>query len=85
MTTNFPHISHHGAVTGVTGSCHELHINNENSVLIDCGIFQGSDRSPHNKADSQHLELDFSIKHVQALIVTIRKHKVFDTRKSLYL
>jgi metallo-beta-lactamase family protein len=70
MTTNYPHISHHGAVTGVTGSCHELHINKENSVLIDCGIFQGSDSSPHNKADSHHLELDFSIKHVQALIVT---------------
>lgn len=70
MTTRFPHIAHHGAVTGVTGSCHELHIDKQNSVLIDCGIFQGSDSSPHNQADANHLELDFSIKKVQALIVT---------------
>jgi len=29
-------ISHHGAVNGVTGSCHELHIDKNNSILIDC-------------------------------------------------
>jgi metallo-beta-lactamase family protein len=34
-------IQHHGAVNGVTGSCHQLHIDNNNSVLIDCGLFQG--------------------------------------------
>lgn len=35
-------ISHHGAVAGVTGSCHELHIDTNNSILIDCGLFQGA-------------------------------------------
>ncbi len=66
----YPHISHHGAVTGVTGSCHELHVNPKNSILIDCGIFQGSDSSPYGKADAWNLELDFSIKSVEALIIT---------------
>ncbi len=67
---HFPAISHHGAVHGVTGSCHELHINPEQSVLVDCGIFQGDDRSPHGKADAYNLELDFTINKVQALILT---------------
>lgn len=38
-------ILHHGAVKGVTGSCHELQYLNKNqeleSILIDCGLFQG--------------------------------------------
>ena len=70
MTTSYPHIAHHGAVTGVTGSCHELQLDRKKSVLIDCGIFQGSDSSPHGKANTDNLALDFSIKSVQALIVT---------------
>ncbi len=41
-------ISHHGAVTGVTGSCHRLSINANGmdsafSVLVDCGLFQGAE------------------------------------------
>jgi metallo-beta-lactamase family protein len=42
-------ISHHGAVSGVTGSCHELSINPPDrshpsaGILIDCGLFQGAD------------------------------------------
>lgn len=66
----FPSISHHGAVQGVTGSCHELHIEKNESILIDCGIFQGSDYSPHGKADANDLEIDFSIEHVNALVLT---------------
>jgi len=34
-------ILYHGAVNGVTGSCHELLIGDQASVLIDCGLFQG--------------------------------------------
>lgn len=34
-------ISFHGGVKGVTGSCHELHTV-AGSVLVDCGMFQGS-------------------------------------------
>ena len=67
---SFPHISHHGAVQGVTGSCHELHLDEKTSVLIDCGIFQGTDKSPHGKADAWNLDLDFPISSVKALIIT---------------
>jgi metallo-beta-lactamase family protein len=56
-------ILHHGAVNGVTGSCHELVINNQTSVLIDCGLFQGED----SKKD---LAIEFNINNVTALIVT---------------
>ncbi|MGP9670031.1 MBL fold metallo-hydrolase RNA specificity domain-containing protein [Pseudoalteromonas sp. AOP31-A2-14] len=56
-------ILHHGAVNGVTGSCHELVINQQASVFIDCGLFQGED----SKAD---LSIGFNITHVTALIVT---------------
>jgi metallo-beta-lactamase family protein len=34
-------IQHNGAVNGVTGSCHQLHIDEQKSILIDCGLFQG--------------------------------------------
>ncbi len=56
-------ILHHGAVNGVTGSCHELLINSTSSVLIDCGLFQGED----SKAD---LSIEFNMSNVTALIVT---------------
>jgi len=42
-------ITHHGATTGVTGSCHELSITSPGrlhpsaGILIDCGLFQGAD------------------------------------------
>jgi len=39
----FPRITHHGAVSGVTGSCHQLHASEANSYLIDCGLFQGAE------------------------------------------
>ena len=56
-------ILHHGAVNGVTGSCHELVINSINSVLIDCGLFQGEDAK-------DDLSIKFNITHITALIVT---------------
>ena len=62
-------IFHHGAVTGVTGSCHELKINKSNSVLIDCGLFQGAETSP-GSANANKLEIDFPIGYVRALLVT---------------
>jgi len=66
---NLAKISHHGAVNGVTGSCHELHIDSNNSVLIDCGLFQGAEISPAG-AGQEQLAIDFPLKTVRALIVT---------------
>ncbi|UXZ55074.1 MBL fold metallo-hydrolase [Halomonas sp. 7T] len=63
----FPNILHHGGAGGVTGSCHQLIANDEASLLIDCGLFQGEDAA----ADSfQQLEVGFDISTVKALVVT---------------
>lgn len=59
------HITHHGGHLGVTGSCHELHLNDDHSILIDCGMFQGMDAR-----DRQDMSIDFSIDSVDALVVT---------------
>ncbi len=69
MQHNSITISHHGAVNGVTGSCHELHLNAKNSILIDCGLFQGAETSP-NGSSFEQLKIDFPIEQVQTLIVT---------------
>jgi metallo-beta-lactamase family protein len=65
----YPFITHRGAVTGVTGSCHQLHIDAENSVLIDCGLFQGVETSPGG-SDAGRLQIDFPVDTVRALLVT---------------
>jgi len=67
-------IKHHGAVTGVTGSCHQLSVDGS-SVLIDCGLFQGDESFDRDTSDSEdstaHLkEIDFPIDDVRALLVT---------------
>ena len=60
-------IIHHGAVNGVTGSCHQLNINDDSAVLIDCGLFQGDEKA---SSGGNSLEIEFDITHVTALIVT---------------
>lgn len=62
-------IKHHGAVQGVTGSCHELFIDDSHSILIDCGLFQGAETSGSG-ASANQLEIEFDITAVQALLVT---------------
>lgn len=54
-------VIHHGGKDTVTGSCHELKLGNH-SLLIDCGLFQGSDSRP--------LLIEFPTSHIKALIVT---------------
>ncbi len=66
----FPQISHHGAVNGVTGSCHELHADAASSYLIDCGLFQGADTSSDGRAGQGSLEIEFPLDTVRALIAT---------------
>ncbi len=66
---NFPNIVHHGAVNGVTGSCHELQIDSNHSILIDCGLFQGAETSAKG-AEFDQLNIEFPIRQVKALVVT---------------
>jgi metallo-beta-lactamase family protein len=50
-------IKHHGAVNGVTGSCHQLSLPT-GSVLIDCGLFQGAesfDRAKEQKRTKKRM------------------------------
>ena len=61
-------IQHHGAVNGVTGSCHQLVIDIHNSLLVDCGLFQGAEITEGNIENA--LAIEFDISTVKALIVT---------------
>ncbi|MBE3667037.1 MBL fold hydrolase [Vibrio navarrensis] len=54
-------ILHHGGKDTVTGSCHELRADGM-ALLIDCGLFQGK--------ESAQAELNFSVEHIDVLIVT---------------
>lgn len=78
-------IIHHGAQVGVTGSCHEVIVADKESVLIDCGMFQGIDakkRKAHFAQrvcpgghcdidnDNVYMRIDFPISQIQSLIVT---------------
>lgn len=65
----FDLIRHHGAVDGVTGSCHELALGDGRSVLIDCGLFQGSETGPDG-AGAERPQIDFPVAPIQALILT---------------
>ncbi|MCH8499745.1 MAG: MBL fold metallo-hydrolase [Marinobacter sp.] len=60
-------ILHHGATTGVTGSCHELVVGAA-GVLVDCGLFQGEEAG--NSASAASLSVDFPVDHIRALVVT---------------
>lgn len=65
-------ITHHGATTGVTGSCHELTLatgpETRAGILVDCGLFQGAETAQGASASS--LSVDFPIEHIRALVVT---------------
>lgn len=63
----YPHIIHHGAVTGVTGSCHQLQMEARASLLIDCGLFQGAE---HSAQEATYPQINFSLEGIKALVVT---------------
>ncbi len=72
-------VLHHGAVNGVTGSCHQLELASKHSgsysVLIDCGLFQGDEKAGSSALDDDASELaqkqiDFSLEGTGALVVT---------------
>lgn len=62
--------SHHGAVDGVTGSCHQLHLPGGDSVLVDCGLFQGAEVSADGRSAAERLEIGFALEGVRALVLT---------------
>lgn len=69
-TETYPRIIHHGAVSGVTGSCHQLFVNQHTSFLIDCGLFQGAETTDVEQGAGSRTRIEFDISTVKALIVT---------------
>ncbi|MED5294045.1 MAG: MBL fold metallo-hydrolase, partial [Pseudomonadota bacterium] len=65
---DLPAIVHHGGADGVTGSCHRLQITRHQAILIDCGLFQGSDLKGQSSFERHQIE--FSVEDVVALVVT---------------
>ena len=63
-----PTILHHGAVNGITGSCHRLQLDADNAILIDCGLFQGAETTGGD--ESTRHQIEYSVKDLRALIVT---------------
>ncbi|TVT52984.1 MAG: MBL fold metallo-hydrolase [Azoarcus sp. PHD] len=63
-------IIHHGAFRGVTGSCHQLFIDDAHSLLIDCGLFQGAETAPDGQAGPAQPDIPFSVEGIQALVAT---------------
>ncbi|MBY6208222.1 MULTISPECIES: MBL fold metallo-hydrolase RNA specificity domain-containing protein [Halomonas] len=68
IPSDFPAIVHHGGADGVTGSCHRLQITPHQAILIDCGLFQGSDLKGQSSFERHQIE--FSVDDVVALVVT---------------
>ncbi|WP_075185469.1 MBL fold metallo-hydrolase RNA specificity domain-containing protein [Teredinibacter haidensis] len=65
--SSFPVIAHHGATSGVTGSCHRYMATDDSHYLIDCGLFQGEDEQ--GDSFTRHT-IEFDISQVKGLIVT---------------
>ncbi|MCK6408966.1 MAG: MBL fold metallo-hydrolase [Thauera sp.] len=65
-----PTILHHGARNGVTGSCHQLFVDGDNSLLVDCGLFQGAETSADGRAGADRLDIEFPLAGVGALVLT---------------
>jgi len=62
----YPCLSHHGGTRGVTGSCHQLHLDASTSLLVDCGLEQG-DEAPSGAASAP---IGFAIGAIRALVIT---------------
>jgi metallo-beta-lactamase family protein len=60
------HVTHHGGHLGVTGSCHQVHLNANHSILVDCGSFQGRDAKKRRESP----EIDFPLDGIDALLLT---------------
>ncbi len=56
---------HHGARHGVTGSCHQLLLDDKRSLLVDCGTFQGRDAARHPNP-----EIEFPLRGIMAMLLT---------------
>ncbi len=61
---------HHGGRREVTGSCHEVRLQDGSGILIDCGLRQGQDALEPTENDPVPEAIDFPVEHLRALVVT---------------
>ena len=54
----------------MTGSCHQLLMDAEHSLLIDCGLFQGAKTSGEGKSAADRLAIEFPLDTIKALVAT---------------
>lgn len=66
FTMNGLTLHSHGGSKGVTGSAHELTIAESQSLLVDCGLFQGNE----SKTTHKPWEIEFDISNIKSLLVT---------------
>lgn len=68
---SYPHNLQHGAIAGVTCPCHQLRMDAQHSLLVDCGLFQvADDASPDGDAGGDNLAIDFPINSIKAPVVS---------------
>jgi len=66
----YPKIIHHGAVEGVTGSCHQLALDAALSLLIDCGLFQGEEAATQHRLNPEGASFENVVASIKALVIT---------------
>lgn len=64
---SYPQIIHHGGISSITGSCHQLLADELSSVLVDCGLCLDGDSLSGSAPDQFN---DFRIDTIKALILT---------------
>ncbi len=75
----YPVLSHHGGTRGVTGSCHQLHLDPSTSLLVDCGLEQGAEAAPGAETaslgfDVQGIELWSSLMCTSITLAVFRRY-----------
>jgi len=66
MTVRYPYIDHYGVQHGVTGSCHQLHMDADHSLLVDCGLSQGNETSADGRSRAGQHDVEFSLATIKA-------------------
>lgn len=56
----------HGAAQEVTGSCHEIQLNDGTRILLDCGMFQGH----REQSIAKNIEFGFDPKEIDAMVLS---------------
>ncbi len=67
---NYSGVLRLGAKDGVTGSCHQLLMGARQSLLIDCGLFQGAATSVEGKSTAERLAIEFPLDTIKFLVAS---------------